>query len=173
MHASRSSEHRRLAATVLLAAPALALALAACSPAASPSAGDTSAGSKPAGSPSAGPAGNLSEDDFSAARDAYDLALAQCIREQGVDVRDPRPGEGFQESGPEVQAAASTCMAELGPPPTYDFTEEDRLAMREQQLALAECLRGLGYDVADPAPDTAIAIQGVPDADFAACESAE
>lgn len=175
MYRSRHLAHRRRVLAGLLAAPALAMALLACSPDAAPTAGASGdlTASDPGATPGASsgaPAGAPSDADRNAARDAYDLALAGCIRDQGVDVADPAPGEGITESGPEVEAAASACVAVVGPPPTYQFTPAEDQALHEGYLALAACLRERGYDVADPAPGEAIAISGVSDADFQACQ---
>ncbi|MGY1747821.1 hypothetical protein [Modestobacter sp. SYSU DS0511] len=163
MLALRSTPFRRRTSAALLAAPALALALAACGTTAPPT------GSPAASSASAGGGSGSSTGGASAERDAYDLELAQCLRSRGLDVADPAPGAGIQESGPEVQAAAAACMAEIGEPPTRDFSDEELRAMHEGGLALAECLRELGHDVSDPEVGAPLALDGVPDADFADC----
>jgi hypothetical protein len=63
-------------------------------------------------------------------------------------------------------------MQEIGPPPTRDFSKQEQQQIQDVQLTLAKCLRGLGYDVADPTLGSALAVEGVSDADFAACEPA-
>ena len=49
-------------------------------------------------SASGGEGASVSDAAFQAARDAYDLELAQCLRDKGLDVKDPQPGQGIQES---------------------------------------------------------------------------
>jgi hypothetical protein len=102
------------------------------------------------------PRNQVSEQDFSSARDAYDLELAGCLRGKGLDVKDPQPGQGIQESSPEIAAAASKCMAELGDPPSVAMSKADEAELRKVQLEQAACLRGKGYDVKDPSPQEAL-----------------
>ena len=104
------------------------------------------------------PGNQVSERDFSSARDAYDLELAGCLRGKGLDVKDPKPGQGIQESSPEIVAAASKCMAELGDPPTVAVSKSGEAARRKVALEQAACLRGKGYDVKDPSPDQALIV---------------
>lgn len=98
-----------------------------------------------------GEAGAVSDADFSAARDAYDLKLAQCLRDRGLDVADPQPGQGITESSEEINAAAGECMAEIGDPPTSgtQMTEADYL---KESAEWAECFRDLGYEADIPKP---------------------
>lgn len=103
-------------------------------------------------------ANQVSEQDFASARDEYDLELARCLREKGHDVKDPEPGQGIQESSPEINADASKCMAELGDPPTVARSQADEAAARKRQLEQAACLREKGYDVEDPTPEQALTI---------------
>lgn len=155
-------------ASAFLAAPALALLLAACSSADAPAAPASSA------PPTVASSDGGSSDDVNAARDAYDLQLAQCMRERGLDIKDPAPGEGITETGPEVNAAASACMEELGDPPLYQPTEEEAAAMHESDLARAACLRELGYDVPDPKNGEPLVISmEMPEEDFLSCEPGE
>ena len=86
-----------------------------------------------------------------------------------MQVKDPKPGLGIQESGPEVQAASSACIAELGPPPVRVLTDADMASIDKQYLKTAACLRHLGYHVADPAKGTALALDNIPEADFVKC----
>jgi hypothetical protein len=96
------------------------------------------------------------------------------MRGRGLDVKDPAPGVGITESGPEVNAAASACMAEIGDPPVHEWTEEELAALQERYLAEAECFRDLGYDAEDPAPGEAITVpDGMSDADFLSCQPAD
>lgn len=116
---------------------AVALLLAGCS------AAPTTGGS---GTTPEAPSGNAG---FSAARDAYDLKLAQCLRDAGFDVKDPQPGEGITETGEDLNAAASVCMAELGDPPRPDAQMDETEALNTM-LGWAECLRERGIEVIEP-----------------------
>ena len=129
------TSHRSAAGFV--AVLAVALSLAGCSAAPSDS--------SPSSAPGA-PAGNAG---FSAARDAYDLKLAQCLRDAGFDVKDPQPGEGITETGDDLNAAASVCMAELGDPPRPDAQMDETEALNTM-LGWAECLRDRGIEVVEP-----------------------
>jgi hypothetical protein len=100
----------------------------------------------------------VSERDFSSARDAYDLKLARCLRSKGLDVADPEPGKGIQESSPEINAAASKCMAELGDPPAVAPSKAGKAELRKVQLKQTACLREKGYDVDDPGPDASLIV---------------
>jgi hypothetical protein len=137
----RPSRARRAWFTTLMATPALVLALTGCTGGgdAEP---DTSTGGSGAGQPT-------SEAEFSAARDAYDRELAQCFRDQGLDVKDPKPGEGITESSPEIQEAYPACAAEIGDPPSASgltITPD----VLENLLERATCLREKGYDIQEP-----------------------
>lgn len=83
------------------------------------------------------------------------LAFAQCMRDNGVDMPDPAPGQeglmdalrGSFEGADEatVQAAFEACQ-ELIP---QQAIEERPELDEETQLALADCLRDQGLDVPD------------------------
>jgi hypothetical protein len=158
-----ASSRRRSWLVTLLAAPTLVLALAGCA------GGPDAAEQTPGGDASAGQP--TTADEFSAARDAYDLELAQCLRDQGLDVKDPLPGAGITEDSPEIRAAASECMAEIGDPPSSEgiaASPEDV----ERALKQAECLRELGYEIQEPtADDIGFIPAEVTDEDFETCRS--
>jgi hypothetical protein len=116
------------------------------------------AGEDPAAPQSGGQPNQVSDSDFSSARDAYDLKLAGCLREKGFDVKDPAPGQGIQEASPEINAAASKCMAELGDPPSVAPSKEQEAEQREAQLKQTACLREKGYEVEDPSPNTPLSV---------------
>ena len=155
---------RRIWFTTLMAAPALVFALAGCS------AGGTDAGGSASGGTSAEQPATDAE--FSAARDAYDRKLAECFRDQGLDVKDPLPGAGIAEDGPEIQAAYPVCAAEIGDPPSsagMTLTPEEL----EKLLDRATCLRDKGYDIKEPTTtDPGFIPAEVSDDDFAICENA-
>ncbi|WP_210491923.1 hypothetical protein [Patulibacter sp. SYSU D01012] len=121
--------------------------------------------------PEKAPAGtHVSERDFSSARDAYDLKVARCLRGKGFDVKDPQPGKGIQESSPEIDAAGSDCMHEIGDPPAVQLTKAQEAKRQQTALEEAACLRAKGYDVQDPTADSALAVPpDAKDADVDAC----
>jgi hypothetical protein len=139
--------NRRARLMRLLATPVLLIALAGCATSA-PDATDPSQGGGAGGSTEQ----PTTEAEFAAARDAYDLKLAQCFRDKGLDVKDPLPGVGITENNPEIQAAFPECAEEIGDPPTSEnvkATPEDVA----RALAQAECLRELGYEIQEPTLD--------------------
>jgi hypothetical protein len=92
------------------------------------------------------------------------LDWAQCMRDNDIDMDDPRFGIdggrlGFGPGGadaefdplsPEFQAAMETCgnvLEALRP----EADPEEVAERAEQQLVIAECMRGLGWDLPDPA----------------------
>lgn len=126
-----------------LAVPVLAFALAACgSPAAN----------------SAQPTASASGD----AREAAGLKFAQCMREHGVDMQDPKPGEGIRimaRKGEEqkVQKAQEACkqfmkgaVGEKGK--GIDPKEHDKM------LKFAQCMREHGIYMPDPSSDGRVEI---------------
>ncbi len=100
------------------------------------------------------------------------LKFAQCMREHGVDVDDPKPGEGIQlkvEGSREVAEAAMEACKEYVPEPPPGENE----AAREDMLAYAECMRENGVEAfEDPKPGEGINIgpEIVEDPDFEAAE---
>jgi hypothetical protein len=146
----------------LLAGPALMLALAGCTPGSSGDAAPT-----PTGSSTSGQAG--SDAETSAARDAYDRKLAECFRAQGLDVKDPLPGKGITEEGPEIQEAYPACAAEIGDPPASSDKEVTPEFLK-LLLERAKCLRELGNEVQEPTlEDPGFISAEVSDEDFEKC----
>ena len=112
----------------------------------------------------------VTDDNFSAERDKYDLSLAGCIRDKGFEVKDPRPGEGITEDSPEIREAASACMKELGDPPIPAF-KPGSAEYETQQRAFISCLRERGNEVTDPKQGVALSIpESVTEEDLIACE---
>jgi hypothetical protein len=129
------------------AAAAILIALAGCAaPAGSSRPTSTSGGE-----------GAVSDSDFQAARDAYDLKLAQCLRDKGLDVKDPQPGQGIQESSAEINEAASTCMSEIGDPPVPASSLSDAEIL-SAYLTWADCFREAGFDVTEPVSGQAFVV---------------
>lgn len=135
-----TSTRSRTIAAGFAATVAVLFALAGCSGAPSENSAPTS---------SSGAAASGGEAEFQAARDAYDLKLAQCLRDAGFDVKDPVPGQGITEMSPDLNAAASVCMGELGDPPQSNAVV-NKTDMLNDMLKLAECFRDRGLQVEEP-----------------------
>lgn len=101
------------------------------------------------------------------------LEYAQCLRDQGLDVEDPAPGEGIQlqnEGDPSKPDAAVEACEGLSPPPA-DVPDDDEV--RENMLEYAACIRDNGVEkFADPKPGEGINIgpEVTDDPDFAKAE---
>lgn len=101
------------------------------------------------------------------------LEYAQCLRDHGVDVDDPAPGEGIQlqlEGDPHQADEAMKACEDLAPPAPAD---EGDGAEREDMLAYAQCMRDNGVEkFADPKPGEGIDIgpEVAEDPDFKAAE---
>jgi hypothetical protein len=85
----------------------------------------------------------------------YALKHAQCMREHGIDVPDPKPGQGLIMNGgianPEaVERATRACEKEIGKPPMPELSAEDQREFREAALKHARCMREHGIDIPDP-----------------------
>jgi hypothetical protein len=124
---------RPLAAAAITAS---ALALAACG-------GDDAAGDNP----------SANRDKM---RDAA-LDFARCMREHGIDMPDPKPGQGGVQltvpdgkSQDEVQAADSACRKYLDKVKPQAMSEEQQKEFRDKALAMARCMREHGVDMPDP-----------------------
>jgi hypothetical protein len=120
-----------------LAVALLTLALAACG---SENSGDASTGDAP----------------DQKARDAT-LAYAKCMREHGVDMPDPKPGErgigllapagASRERVDDADGACRKHLEDLEPP---KLTDEQQKEFQEAALAQARCMRRHGIDMPDP-----------------------
>jgi hypothetical protein len=89
-------------------------------------------------------------------RDAM-LAYAKCMREHGVDVPDPQPGQrGIRLRAPEgvtpeeMEEAEGACRRHLEDIEGPDLTEEQQKEFQEAALAHARCMREHGIDIPDP-----------------------
>jgi hypothetical protein len=85
----------------------------------------------------------------------YALENAECLRRHGVDVPDPKPGQGLlmdsRDVNPEkFERAQRACEKELGKPPVPELSEEEQREFREAALKFARCMRAQGIDMADP-----------------------
>jgi hypothetical protein len=113
---------------------------------------------------------------------AQELEFIACMREQGVEMVDPIPGDNSGRSAliyeidvngkgsdPAFQAALETCSEFLpAPPPAEPVTDDELAALR----AYAQCMRDNGIeDFPDPEPDGDLNywhLEGDPVADAAA-----
>ena len=135
-----TNKTRKSIALLLAAVPLLALGLTGC--AGGPSSAD------PAPSSSTGL--TLTQ---------WRLKMAECLREQGVDVGDP-DADGNQSTSlqgadqDQFAAASKTCRGKLGPAPAMSAAEKKQAEQqqRESALKMAKCYRDNGVDVADPEP---------------------
>ncbi|UFU05451.1 hypothetical protein [Ruania halotolerans] len=101
-----------------------------------------------------------SEQSSFATAEEYQLAFAECMRDQGIDM--PDPGENGAEigagTGDGFMEAAEVCADELGTPPGGDGAAQPGQGQREFDLAMAACLRENGLDVSDPAPEEGLTV---------------
>lgn len=124
--------------TLVLSALVLTIGLSGCS------AGGTA--------PSSSDASNTPP-DYAAEFDAYTLELASCMRDQGVDVEDPTPGNAISLDGSDATFAAyDACEGIVGPPPVNP-DQPSKAEISDELRLRAQCLRDKGFDVPDPAAD--------------------
>lgn len=106
---------------------------------------------------------------------SQELALTQCLRDEGIAITDPQPGQlpVFEDADSfdpaALEAALQKCGKKLGLPPEalQPGTGPEVTAMMVQ---VAECLRGKGHDVPDPLVGQELQIdESVPEADLNAC----
>lgn len=94
-----------------------------------------------------------SADGDAAAREEAVLDFAQCMREHGVDVSDPEPGDETVEIGdpsdPGAREAQEVCDEKLDRV-AQDVTPEEDEEFKEGWLAFSQCMRDEGIDLADP-----------------------
>jgi hypothetical protein len=103
-----------------------------------------------------GTGGDTSKDPQQAA-----LSYAKCMRENGVDIPDPKPAGSGDDKGnvvlgpgsgqdPAFKAAMKACAKYAkdmgGPGLDAGFGEDDK----QRMLKLSECMRDQGYDMPDP-----------------------
>jgi hypothetical protein len=85
----------------------------------------------------------------------YALKSAECMRRHGIDVPDPKPGQGVMINGAvgnpdELARAQHACERELGKPPVPELSEKEQRELRERALKHARCMRAQGIDFPDP-----------------------
>ena len=111
----------------------------------------------------AGCGGEKAEEESPASRQQRfeDAAIkhARCMREHGVDVPDPKPGQGgVILKGPQGAAAnvgameetAKACDKHLKGVAQQDISDEEKNDMRDAALKHARCMRDQGIDFPDP-----------------------
>ena len=90
------------------------------------------------------------------------LKFAQCLREHGIDVKDPKPGGGISArvkgDKAKMDKAHKAC-AKYMQGGMLGGKGPDDPAVRDEMLKLAQCLRENGVNVADPEPGGGIAIR--------------
>ena len=85
------------------------------------------------------------------------LQYAECMRDNGVQLPDPVEGDagsmykGVDQSSAAFLQADSVCQPILQGV-VEDRKQQDGGPQQDEMLALAECLREHGIDVADPVP---------------------
>ncbi len=152
----------------LVLLPLLVLGLAACAKPATPSVATANGGgATPTASPSTGPS------DRAEAMQKF----AQCMRDHGIDMEDPEPGQpitfkggpGDKEKMDKAQKACQQYMPGGGELQTPDP------AMLDQVRKYAQCMRDHGVDMPDPDPNEPgkITINGGPDPDSQAFKDAQ
>lgn len=141
--------------TILPVSALLWFGLTACAPA--PDQPDTTA-----------QAPSRSEQGTDAEFDAWQLKLAGCMRDEGLDFPDPQPGGDQSIPMPEgdesaFMTAMDSCVKQLGDPPAREGASAEQAL--DAQLKIAECFRDAGYAVADPTPDAPLSVpQSAPEA---------
>jgi hypothetical protein len=81
------------------------------------------------------------------------LKFAQCLRDQGLKVEDPAPGERVDlddadQAGRELMEKAMTACRSLAPPETVDRDNDQQSV--DAMLAYARCMREQGLKWPDP-----------------------
>ncbi|MEY2848797.1 MAG: hypothetical protein RI885_1462 [Actinomycetota bacterium] len=161
LHSLRS---HRTAISALLAIPLLAVALSGCTA--------TSADSTVSPSTESSPSTVASDADYQAAYRDWDLKLAQCLRDAGLEAEDPAPGEFFEQDLPEYQEAIPGCLDEIGDPPIREVTEAEKAEGIKDGIRLIDCLQGKGYDLPDPTLENPAFVPAeVTPEDFEACRT--
>ncbi|KAB2347452.1 hypothetical protein [Actinomadura rudentiformis] len=82
------------------------------------------------------------------------LKFAKCMREHGVDMPDPKPGEaqrgiaigGKGASAEKIEKALKSCRSVAGIPEPKPISQEQK----DRMLKFAQCMRQHGVDMPDP-----------------------
>jgi hypothetical protein len=142
----------RIRTTLVLAVVPLAISLAACS---SGSSNDGVASVKSA-KPSASASSSAN------AQDAQ-LKFAQCMRENGVNVKDPEPGQPVHVT---ISGGADSGKLEKATQKCQHFLQEGGVASggndqagQDAMLKYAQCMRKNGVNMPDPKPGGGLKLQ--------------
>jgi hypothetical protein len=86
-----------------------------------------------------------------ASREEAALEFAECMREHGVEMEDPKPGQNItiENNDQTTRKALAACNGKLGDACQELSAEEDE-EFREGWLAFTQCMREEGIDLADP-----------------------
>jgi hypothetical protein len=127
---------------------AVALGLTACGDDQGSDSGVASGGSTPAPSASASGAAPIGGQDAQ-------LKFAQCMRENGVSVPDPQPGEPARitdttASQAKLEAATKKCQPLLQAGGGINPNDP---AVQDAMVRFTKCMREHGVDLPDPAPN--------------------
>jgi hypothetical protein len=96
-----------------------------------------------------------SADDRAQFREAA-LEYAECMRRNGMDMRDPAPGEGLRFTAPPggptpaFERAERECRKYLEDVRPPELSEDEEREFRERALEHARCMREHGIDMPDP-----------------------
>lgn len=119
------------------------------------------AGATLAGCGSDAPDGEPEQTPSFSSLEEYQLAFAECMRGEGVDISDPdNNGQVVAGSGDDFLEAIERCEEQLGAAPSGSG-DGGRLSEAEQRevfLQIAQCFRDNGFDVPDPGPGEALSL---------------
>ncbi|GAA2599753.1 hypothetical protein SMC26_19870 [Actinomadura fulvescens] len=147
-----TSRHRLRALTAASGLAALAFLGAACG---GDSGGDGKAGASGNGSGSGSGAASTGRGGSGGAPSMdQQLKLARCMRGQGVNMPDPKPGQESQAlsidgqgaSPQKIEKAMKTCRNVAGIPEPKPISQEEK----DKMLKFARCMREHGIDMPDP-----------------------
>ncbi|MFI0449542.1 hypothetical protein [Actinomadura sp. 6N118] len=146
-----TSRHRLRVLTAASALSALAFLVAACGGDAGGknAGGDGKGGSSASGSAPGGKTGSNRAPSMD-----QQLKLAKCMREHGVDMPDPKPGEASQgiaiggngASPEKIEKALKSCRNVAGIPEPQPISQEQK----DRMLKFARCMRQHGVNMPDP-----------------------
>jgi hypothetical protein len=88
------------------------------------------------------------------------VKFAKCMREHGVDMPDPKPGDGGRitlggpgmgpQDQPRMEAAQKACQRILESVRPPELSPEKEQKFKEQALKFARCMREHGINMPDP-----------------------
>ncbi|MDQ4052068.1 MAG: hypothetical protein M3237_05130 [Actinomycetota bacterium] len=110
---------------------------------------------------------SASDESSAAAQDAL-LDYVECMRENGVPMKDPKPGVGLtgeDDAAPGVLEAAEAACGHLVEDyqPSGGGDLEITAEQKEEMLAQAQCLRERGWEAPDPEFAGGFAVNQLPE----------